>query len=794
MNPCRKLRLILTAMLIGISIIVQSLSPMASVHAAQSNTKPAATITEKILYTDYQNYTVQFTNLSKKAIVTYKSSRPEVATVSSKGLIKPVKVGKTTVTATIRQGGKTYASQIKVTIKEPYFEITDKIFEIELGSTFQFKYKAYGIRESSLTWSSSNSKVASIDKSSGVLTTKKAGQTGISLEESVTGRTWTVPVTVKAPYQPPEGSENAIYLSGLDLSKETGTYYTTKKEEYIETTRFILYLDKGVEVPVNVIELINYIMDLVETETGYKFYVKHRDDDKYRYLSGMNYELDTYFDNAEELKKIDPSHEKVGIVVAKHDQLVQACAKGLSGVLLYPQHIKLLDGKVDIIIHELLHIAWLRNGSNMGSVLCEGFTTYYTARIIEKDTKFGCTYDSYDELKNYINIIAEDTMEDLFIRYAAGSSRYQLGFRMTHFIMEEYGADAYRRLHKKVTEQISYQVEPPMEEIAAIIKAELSEDFFEAFARWYKANRERFRDKDMSSQDDWLIGYGYLQKYYGDDPNVIIPSTVVNIAGEAFMSCNTLESVVIPNSVVSIGGGAFMNCKKLKEMIVPDSITRIFPNAFEDCDSLEKVVLPKGIKKIEVRTFMDCPSLKEITLPEGLTSIDSCAFLGCSGLTKINLPDTMEDIGQSAFSGCSSIENIVLPDNIKSLPDDVFSDCTSLKSVILPKKIKEISQSLFWSCTSLEELSIPNGVTSIGIMAFNLSGISDINIPNTVTEIGEYAFANCKNLKKIIIPKSVTSIGNETFNGCTGLTIYGNKGSYAEKYAKQRNIKFSMIK
>ena len=41
--------------------------------------------------------------------------------------------------------------------------------------------------------------------------------------------------------------------------------------------------------------------------------------------------------------------------------------------------------------------------------------------------------------------------------------------------------------------------------------------------------------------------------------------------------------------------------------------------------------------------------------------------------------------------------------------------------------------------------------------------------------------------------KSVTSIGGSAFEGCTGLTIYGKQGSYAETYANDNNIPFIAI-
>ena len=108
-------------------------------------------------------------------------------------------------------------------------------------------------------------------------------------------------VTVKKPfvYEPPVGSDKAEYISGLDLSKQTKNYYTTIEEEYIETSRYILYLDKGITIPVNAIEIINYIMDMIEEETGYGFYDKWQG----KYNFGIDAELDQYFQKAYKFKR-----------------------------------------------------------------------------------------------------------------------------------------------------------------------------------------------------------------------------------------------------------------------------------------------------------------------------------------------------------------------------------------------------------------------------------------------------------------------------------------------------------
>ncbi len=63
--------------------------------------------------------------------------------------------------------------------------------------------------------------------------------------------------------------------------------------------------------------------------------------------------------------------------------------------------------------------------------------------------------------------------------------------------------------------------------------------------------------------------------------------------------------------------------------------------------------------------------------------------------------------------------------------------------------------------------------------------ISEVVIEDGVTGIGERAFYNCSNLEKITIPASVLSIGTYTFRNCDSLRIWGEKGSYADEYAKE---------
>lgn len=67
--------------------------------------------------------------------------------------------------------------------------------------------------------------------------------------------------------------------------------------------------------------------------------------------------------------------------------------------------------------------------------------------------------------------------------------------------------------------------------------------------------------------------------------------------------------------------------------------------------------------------------------------------------------------------------------------------------------------------------------------------ICSVTIPNGITSIGLWAFNCCVNLKKVVISASVTTIIT-AFSDCPNIVIHAPAGSYAEQYAKEHNIPF----
>ena len=147
---------------------------------------------------------------------------------------------------------------------------------------------------------------------------------------------------------------------------------------------------------------------------------------------------------------------------------------------------------------------------------------------------------------------------------------------------------------------------------------------------------------------------------------------------------------------------------------------------------------------------------------------------GNENVVEVNIPDTVTKISGEVFEFCTKLERLTMGDNVQTIGTDLCLGDTSLKEVNLSKKLIEIPEGTFSNCSSLETITIPNKVKSIG------------NI----------AFSGCTTLKEIHMTDSVIFIAdentdrNQIFEGCNDLTIYAPKGSYAEKYAKTKDIPF----
>lgn len=200
-------------------------------------------------------------------------------------------------------------------------------------------------------------------------------------------------------------------------------------------------------------------------------------------------------------------------------------------------------------------------------------------------------------------------------------------------------------------------------------------------------------------------------------------------------------------------------------------VTMIYEFAFCGLEKTKTINIPNSIKVIGAEAFAWCNNLQTINIPTSVTTIDAAAFAGNDKLKSITIPNNVTELGVGAFILCENLTNITLPNTISSIPYATFAGCVSLKKI-----------------------DIPNSVKAIEKEAFSMTGFTEFTGPDTVTTIGYQVFSDCENLVKVTIPKTVTKIGDDIFEGGSeDVTIYGEKGSYAEKYAKKNDISFKAI-
>ncbi|WP_444641938.1 leucine-rich repeat protein [Caproiciproducens sp. R1] len=347
---------------------------------------------------------------------------------------------------------------------------------------------------------------------------------------------------------------------------------------------------------------------------------------------------------------------------------------------------------------------------------------------------------------------------------------------------------------------------------------------------------------DCNSLSDVSIGKGlteigyYMFQNCTNLKNIIVPDNITSIGFEAFQSCSSLKNIDIPQNILYIGDWAFEYCTSLADLnIIGNGSTNIGMFAFEGCSALKSVtmnniasigqsafeycidlttvnILGDVKTRIDQFCFEDLPSLTSLTINE--VELGRGVFYGCLKLTNLKIAKGI--IGDESFFDCENLKNVSIKNGVTSIGYAAFNNC-GIDNLFIPGSVTNIGAWSFHGCENLIDVSIENGVTSIGELAFgdcfslrtvNIPGsvlnieprtfamcinLANVEIANEIQNIGNQAFLYCNNLKKITIPDSVINIGSDAFGNCSNLTIYGNKGSYAETYASDNKIPFSSL-
>ena len=171
--------------------------------------------------------TVSPSNASDKSVA-WSSGNTSVATVSSTGVVTAKAAGTTTITVTTKDGGKTATCNVTVVIPVTGVSLDQTSLTMVAGDnrTLTATVSPSDATDKSVTWSSSNTSVATVS-STGVVTAKAGGSATITVTTNDGGKTASCSVTVSVPVTGVSLNKTSLTLSEGDTQTLTATVSPT---------------------------------------------------------------------------------------------------------------------------------------------------------------------------------------------------------------------------------------------------------------------------------------------------------------------------------------------------------------------------------------------------------------------------------------------------------------------------------------------------------------------------------------------------------------------------------------
>lgn len=312
-----------------------------------------------------------------------------------------------------------------------------------------------------------------------------------------------------------------------------------------------------------------------------------------------------------------------------------------------------------------------------------------------------------------------------------------------------------------------------------------------------------------------------------------LPSSIKQIAEEAFANDNSIDNVYLPFGTESIGARAFAE-SSVHYIYLPESISYIASDAFDGCDNIQGYGYD-GTYACEYFEKHNLPYERHYYKDDFLfTSMDGDnwkidQYLG--NATEVDLPSCVLEngkiattIGSVLFVPDNNVVSITIPEGYTTIERSAFIYCTNLKTIYMPSSIQEIArQSIFGSnmfqisviCepgSFVDTWALSNGLKS----QHNTAKFSYNNINDTLCEIAKYNGTNQKliidsinnegktvagiasgafnmaSVQTVYIPNTVISIADDAFADPRSIEVICEADSYAAEWANKNQIQYHL--
>jgi len=240
----------------------------------------------------------------------------------------------------------------------------------------------------------------------------------------------------------------------------------------------------------------------------------------------------------------------------------------------------------------------------------------------------------------------------------------------------------------------------------------------------------------------------------------VLENGTFEVTGPNYIPLNgeiIIPGIINGRLVTSIATNAFVNQDQLTQISIPLTVTSIATNAFMRCNNLESIIVNPNNPSFASRDgiLYNKAMTEFLLIPDALKG-------------EIVIPNSILFIEAFTFSNRVNLTKITIPNSVISIGLGAF-DNTGIWNGAQQNSVVYADNWAVGYKGNLGKVELKSGTVGIGNFAFEYSNLTSVTMPDSLRHLGIGAFANCINLQKVELPNMLRIIGGMAFYGCSNL-------------------------